>query len=219
MGLHSQARATIMTFDNQAAFLTATVATSATGPLPNLGQIPGGTTGSQTVGAITFSIAPPSTNFYIGSLGVPNPADFWTTLLPGIEIAISDVENLNADLAGPVFSLGFDFAEPTSTAECRAPCFDSTFMVTLKQGGTVVDNFSFNAPNNVAAFVGVWSDMPFNRVELRDTTATIDDEFFGQFYTGLTPLSTPIPEPTTVALMLSGVALLTGLRWWRLQRS
>jgi Ca2+-binding RTX toxin-like protein len=51
-----------------------------------------------------------------------------------------------------------------------------------------VDTFLFNAPDDVLAFVGVWSDRPFDKVEIRDTTATIDDEYFGEVFTGATPL-------------------------------
>src|SRR5437762_13116443 len=94
------------------------------------------------------------------------------------------------DVASPVLALGFDFVEPAVDAQCFAPCVDSTFTVTLKNGTATVGVFTFNAPNNMLAFVGVLSDTPFTRVEIRDTTFTIDDEFFGEVFTsdGVAPI-------------------------------
>ena len=208
-------QATIMTFNDQAMFLTATGATSATGPLPNLGIIPGGAAASQTVGTVTFSIASPSTSLVIGvagQVGIVN--NDWTTRLPGFDLAISDVENLNAAFASPGLSAGFDFAEPQNDPNVNGPFVDSTFTVTLKNGGVTVDAFTFNAPNDMAAFVGVWSDTLFNLVEIRETVGGVGNEFFGQFYSGARPLqAAPIPEPATIVLMLAGVGVLAGMRW------
>lgn len=204
-GLSVSAYATLITFSDQAAFLASTGATSATGSLPNLGLIP---SGSQVVGAVTFSIAPPSSALFIGASGRPDViGGDWTSINPGNDIAISDVENLNVDLASPVYALGFDFVEPTDFT-CYAGCYDSTFAVTLKNGIAEVGSFTFNAPDSTLAFVGVWTDTLFNRVEIRDTTSTIDDEFFGEFYTG----TTPVPEPATLLLLGSGLAGLAVLR-------
>ncbi len=179
------ASAAITVFNDKTTFLIDTGATSATGPLPNLGLIPGDAAASQTVGTVTFTITPPSSELYIGAAGVnPVPGLDWTTINPGPDIAISDIENLNADLSSAVFSLGFDFVEPTTGFGCNnTTCVDSTFSVTLKNGPTTVDSFQFNAPNDVLAFVGVQSDTAFDRVEIREITGNNDDEYFGEFYT------------------------------------
>ena len=188
------ASAVITVFNDKTTFLTSTSATSATGPLPNLALIPGGAAASQTVGTVTFTITPPSSELYIGAAGVnPVPGFDWTAINPGPDIAISDIENLNADLSSAVFSLGFDFVEPTTGFGCNnTTCVDSTFSVTLKNGPTTVGSFQFNAPDNVLAFVGVQSDTEFDRVEIREITGNNDDEYFGEFYTSIPPPSVEI---------------------------
>jgi len=188
------ANATIITFSDKAQFLASTGSTSATGPLPNLSSVGN----SQTIGSVTFSVLSDS-QLYIGRGGGD-----WTSLHPGNDIAISGPEDLNVDLASPVLALGFDFVEPKNTPCYANICYDSTFTVTLKNGTNTVDSFMFNAPDDVLAFVGVWTDTPFNRVEIRDTTATSDNEYFGQFYTGTTHAS--VPEPATLLLLGSGMA-------------
>jgi len=178
------ANAAITTYFDKATFLSNTGSTSATGALPDLALIPGGAAASQTVGTVTFTITPPSSELYIGATGInPVPGFDWTSLNPGPDIGISDIENLNADLSSPVFALGFDIVEPTTGIGCNnTTCVDTTFSVTLKNGPTTVDSFQFNAPDDVLAFVGVQSDTAFDRVEIRDVTANIDDEYFGEFY-------------------------------------
>ena len=57
------AQATLQTFDDKAAFLAATGATNATGPLPNFGLVPELGT---TVGSITFSPLPGTEGMAIG---------------------------------------------------------------------------------------------------------------------------------------------------------
>src|SRR5438046_2008995 len=95
-GWVSQAHAASITFSNKALFLAVTGATSATGPLPNLGAV-GGLGATQTVGSVTLGIAAPSSGWYMGvpsdpSCGGVSGCD-WTTRLPGPDIAISGSEN------------------------------------------------------------------------------------------------------------------------------
>ncbi len=195
----ASSEATIILYSDKTDFLTDTGATSATGPLPNLGAV--GAT--QTVGTVAFTSLSGSLHFGAG-------ADDWTTLIPGNDFAISGVESFEADLlAGPAFSLGFDFHEPTDPGGfpvngCHAPCFDSTFSVTLLLGGVDIpgSTFLYNAPDDVLAFVGVWTDFAFDGFRIIDETATIDDEFWGEFYTGITPA---VAEPGSVLLLGSGL--------------
>src|SRR3972149_4196833 len=66
------ANAAIQTFNDKTTFLTTTGATSATGPLPNLGVI-GGPGATVTVGTATFGTVSPTFTFFIGTSGESIP--------------------------------------------------------------------------------------------------------------------------------------------------
>lgn len=91
-----------------------------------------------------------------------------------------------------------------------APFRDSTFTVTLRQGNVVVDSFSFNAPDDVAAFVGASSASLFNTIQIRETVGGVENEFFGQFYTAANLPRSGVPEPDPWAMMLTGLGLAGG---------
>lgn len=210
MAIASVARADITVFSSLAAFQSATGATSATGALPDLT----GVRYSQHIGSVTFGDVN-GNGFWVGGLApMYSPSD-WTTLLPGHEIAVNYMENLDVAFDAPaVYSAGFQFAEPGLISPSSPyahpggyPYADSTFSVTLKLGSTVVGSFNFNAPDETASFVGVWSDTAFNRMEIRETSGAIEDEYFGEFYSGT--VAAPVPEPETYALMLVGLGLVT----------
>lgn len=186
--------ATLRVFEDKAVFLAATGATSATGPLPNLGAVDG----SATVGSVTFSLAPGGDSLFIGARGITAAEPDWYPPTPGNDIALG-FENLRVQTAAPVFALGFEIVEPEATMPpWGGTPVNSTYTVTLFQGATLVGEFVFsNLPKDVVAFIGVWSDTAFDRVEIVDVTASPfvdDDEYFGQFYTGTRPA-----PPTTVA--------------------
>ena len=203
------ASATTIEFYDKDAFLAATGAVS-NGSVPNSGNV--GT--SATIGNITFeSINGLSIYFGTGPTGVNLGGSGggliydWTSYLDGNDIAISGSEDLRVTilaLASPVYSLGFDFVEPTdvTTNVAERDIVDSSFLVKLMDSGTatVFDSFSFNAPDDVAYFVGAWTNYGFDRVEIIETGG-IDNEFFGEFYTG----TTPVPEPATMLLLGSGL--------------
>lgn len=194
----------ILTFDDRAAFLAATGATDATGPLPDSGTA---TTNPQTVGTVTFSTPNGPNTLFIGTAGTG--ITDWTTLNPGNDIAISGVENLNTAFGASVFSAGFDFVEESTGGNTTDTCFiavcaDSTFQVTLRNGATLVDSFTFNAPDDVLAFAGVWSSAAFNLLEIREIVGDQENEYFGRVYTGTTPLPVvprAVPEPATIVLV------------------
>ena len=188
------AQATIVTFSNEARFLAFTAATNATGPIPNVGHPI-----DPTLGSITFSTTSipgdiPSGGIWFGTAGGPPvPGDDWTSLNPGNDIAIDGVENLNMQVKSPVYSLGVRFVEPQK-GFCAFTCVDSTFTVNIKNDNEVVGSFRFNAPNDALSFLGIWSDREFNRVEIREPATqiiNIDDEFFGEVFTGVKPAILP----------------------------
>ena len=199
----STVNAAIVTFSDQSTFLSSTGATSATGTIPDLGRIVSGT---QTLGDVSISLGTGASALFVGASGLSVGSD-WTTVSPGNDIALSGTESINVDFVSPVFSAGFEFVEPTDST-CYAPCFDSTFNVTLKNGGVTVDSFTFNAPDDVLAFIGVWSDSAFDRLEIVDLTATVDDEYYGEFFSGARSL---VPIPAAVWLFSSGLIGLIGV--------
>jgi len=103
-------------------------------------------------------------------------------------------------LLNPVYAFGFEFVEPENDTNMNGIFVDSTFEVTLLGGGSFIESFTFNAANDIAAFVGVSSDVAFNRVQIREITGGPENEFFGQFYTS------PVPVPA--AIWLFGTSLL-----------
>jgi hypothetical protein len=210
LSLTDPANSATIAFSNKASFLAFTGATPEA-PIPNLGVVPSPT----TVGNLQYSLGPGGTALYMGT---GSPVIQWSTLLGGHEIAISAFEDLNVvDIAMSVHAIGWDFHEPSisgtdgtgfGTDRCNAACVDSTFAVTLLSLGLPVGSFSFNAADDVAAFAGVYSTLPFDRVEIRETTGGIDNEFYGQFYTAVNA----VPEPLNLALAGTGLAVVFTLR-------
>lgn len=64
---------------------------------------------------------------------------------------------------------------------------------------------AWSPANDQKAFVGVWSDQPFDRIAIRETFGTDDNEFYGEFFTGATA---PVPEPGAGGLAALGLAAL-----------
>ncbi len=185
-----------LTYTDKAAFLAATGAASATGPLPDIGYAPTPT----AVGSVTFSIPPGGDDLFIGSAGTTAAPD-WCPLLPGNDIA-QGFEALQVDAAAPIYAIGLDFVQPDATM----PPFggtpvDSIFEITLYDGATVVGQVQFRGiPTDVATFLGVWSSAPFTTMTMFDVTPSPfvdDDEFYGEFYTGATPAPLATITPWT----------------------
>jgi choice-of-anchor C domain-containing protein len=200
-------RAGLATFTNREDFLSVTNSSNATGQLPDVGLLNGEGNATFAIGELTFSLGTPSNQLYFGTAGMARPpvANDWTLLLPGPDIAISGPENLVVDLATPVYSLGFDFVEPSNLENLNGGVLNtsyihSEFTATLKRGGWTVGVFKFDVPPDTAAFVGVSSPEPFDRVEIVETFGAETtggkfggDQFFGQFYTGESRATLQLP--------------------------
>lgn len=193
-------------FTDRSLFLTATGAVAATtipSDPPTVYPVDGGFTS----GSLDFTlVAGVSTRFETGDL---------STRLPGNELAMSGFESFNVEpSAGTVFSFGFDFVEPQNDPNVNAPFEESTYQVTLLLGASIVDTFQFDRPNDSAQFVGVGTDVAFDRIEIREIIGNNENELFGQFYTGMTP----IPEAGAVAQFMAGALGLGGLACRRSRR-
>jgi hypothetical protein len=183
----------IKKYYDKASFLAQTAATSATGPLPDAGLVLDVSTnplGTYPLGSLVFSLAPGSDNVAVGAAGTAAAPD-WYPQTPGNDMALG-WERVQVSTTGPVYSFGFDIVEPDATM----PPFggtpeESTYEFLLFNGPAFVGRVEFDGasiPNDVETFIGVWSDQPFDRVIINDITGSDDDEFYGEFYTGDTPL-------------------------------
>jgi hypothetical protein len=180
---------------NQASFVSQTGSTLQT--LPTSGS------SSFTIpGQLTFTTSSTG-NFVSGT----NVSPFFN-LAPNF-LGKSGTESFDVTALTTIYAFGFTLYEPTSSATlngCNATCFESTFTVTLLSGSTTLGTFTVQPADNQFNFYGFWSSDPITSVQIRDTTGTIDNEFFGQFYTGTTALSTtPAPEPASFLLLATGL--------------
>lgn len=102
------------------------------------------------------------------------------------------------------YALGLTFYEPTSSAQlngCNTTCTDSTFLVTLYSGSTVLGAYTVAPTDNAFTFRGFWTSLPITSVTLRETGGN-DNEFFGRFYIG----ATAVPVPAALWLLIPGLA-------------
>ena len=186
-------RTTSRLYFDKATFLADTGASSATGPLPDVGII------------LDADVDPPVSSYALGlgdlrpdpgqrqrvhrRDGHPHraglvPADTGQRhgvrlgALPGLDPGPGVLVRLRHRRAGR------DDADFGGTPE------ESTYEFLLFNGTLHVGTVLFDGakiPNDVETFIGVWSDKPFDRVVINDLSGSDDDEFLGEFYTGTTP--------------------------------
>jgi hypothetical protein len=192
--------ANLVIYDSQEKFLVDTNAT-ATSPFPTIGTTEILRYPQYTHDNLQFTPTYPMELF---------PGRNWTNLLPGNDLAVNGIENLNVDLPDFINTFGFDFVEPTSF-NVNDRFIDSTFEVTLFNTDEAIGTFQFASPNDVASFVGVTSDRTFNRVEIREIVGWAENEFYGRFYTGNSSQAS-VPESSSVLGLLTFGVLGTAFR-------
>ncbi len=124
-------------------------------------------------------------------------------------------------LGSPLYSLGFEFHEPTSTSLVNGTntvyFHDSSFTISLFSGSSFVDSVVFSPANDELVFFGFTSDVSFDSLSIIESASglkaaegnydrNIDNEVYGQFY-GSTSLVAAVPEPSILALMGFGLAM------------
>lgn len=156
---------------------------------------------SFAAGNLSFTLGPGPAFFAVGD---PQYGD----LVPGNDLLLSGPESFDVTLSSSVFAFGFHLYEPTSNNPfngCNTTCVDSTFVITLYSGSTAIGVFTVQPTDNQLEFIGFWSSTAFDRVTVRETVGTNDNEYFGGFYTGTTA-ATVVPEPATILLCGTGLA-------------
>ncbi len=161
-----RAEAVVSTFTDFNLFEAASGA-SAQPAMPSSGD-----SGSQVVGDMTFTSAPPSSlNF--GS---------WTSFMPGFELAINQKEDFNVSFADPLDGLGFNWLDVNDPQ-------NTSFTIDFFSNGSSVasSTFTSNGVENTSLFQGFTTTEAFDRVEIREVGNDFQNEFFGRFYTSVAP--------------------------------
>lgn len=135
-------------------------------------------------------------------------------------VILNGVENVDFDVTytSEIFAFGMDVYEPqASTATfngCNVgTCVESTFEISLFSGATLVTTESFSPDNEMLDFIGFTSNVGFDRIEVRESTGTNDNEFFGNFVSSPTPAAVPLPAG--LPLLAIGVGLLGAIGRFR----
>lgn len=99
------------------------------------------------------------------------------------ELALNGNENLIVrSTVGPVFGMGIEFNDAVGGSS------PSTFQVRMLADGAVVGELDFQTPNSLQQdFVGVWSPVPFDELQILELALANENEIFGQVYTTQLP--------------------------------
>lgn len=195
--LAAPAGAAVVTYTDQSTFATDTGST--------LGSLPTATnSASLTItGQLTITPFAPG-GFYSGPV---SGSDLGVTPYFSLDsnfLVKSGDESFDIALDSGTYAFGLAIYEPTSSAlvnGCNTTCTDSTFLITLFNGDTPLLAYTATPANDAFSFFGFWSSDPITKVTIRETVGSNDNEFFGRFYTG----TTPVPLPAAGWLLLSGL--------------
>ncbi|WP_203594763.1 choice-of-anchor Q domain-containing protein [Wenzhouxiangella limi] len=172
VGAYEFAVAGPVLFLDRARFLGATGATT-----ESWRYVKGSPLDSYRSGNVEFdAIAPSTLNF-----------DEWPADFPAdndIELAINGNEDLDISLvAGFTYAMGIDFDDASGGST------PSTFEITVMTGEAELARFQFDTPQALEQnYIGVWAREPFNRLQIRESSAANENEFFGTVSTSQRPL-------------------------------
>lgn len=202
LALTAPASAFAASIYNSAAAWNAKMKSTTSVALPDTG----GGVNSFSAGDLTFTKSGSATNLITASSD-----NYWSTLIPGIDLAISSPEDVTITFAAPVTGFAFLLHEPTLASGSNNPpdpdscntasCADTLFNFKLLAGGIEIGSFDLLPADDTAVFVGFASGTAFDTVVIDDVTNDIDNEFFGAFQVGAI-----VPLPATLPLMLGGLA-------------
>jgi hypothetical protein len=112
-------------------------------------------------------------------------------LLRGSGYLSLNTEHFRITLPSLTHSFGFEMVEPTEVDQwILGPSFtfqESTFRIRLFRGAQLLPGggaISFSPANNQVDFCGVQSRLPFDRIEIQETSGGGENEIFGQLYIG-----------------------------------
>jgi hypothetical protein len=129
---------------------------------------------------------------------------------PNPYVVISGVENFNAvvTFASAIYAFGMDVYEPTSPSlfnGCNVTtCVESTFELSFLNGASLLETIIFSPANDILDFIGYSNASAFDRIEVRETVGTNDNEMFGNFVTSTTQLNA-VPLPGGLPLLAAGL--------------
>lgn len=171
-------------FDDRSAFLAATRAQRDTSPYPSAGThvcFPAGSLVEQICGLqseLTFGD-------WTSALPTTGSAE------PDLSLVGSESFEIVLDASVGVHSIGWELEDSDGGSAT------STFTVVLHAGSQEVGRHIFDptgsgpgwgAPTGLErTFVGLWSETPFDRVEILEVETLQEDEYFGPVYVGLRP--------------------------------
>jgi len=129
------------------------------------------------------------------AFGHPNWYGEWSSLLDGYEYVVNDYENINIDFQTDQTAFGIDFVDDSVFSE---------FSFELLNDGASVGSFAYDSNvYDTKIFLGFYSDVAFDRIQIRERSAQNTNEIF-QFYTA----THAVPTPATLALFALGLAFM-----------
>jgi hypothetical protein len=131
------------------------------------------------------------------------------------DLGIDNAEDFSLQFTNPIREVGVAIATGISNVPGETDHLGAVFQVTTNTGDqgtlTLVD-----AGLGYTAWVTIASNTPFQTLTFFEPSGNIEDQYFGNILTSVTPVPT-VPEPGSFVLLFLGVAGLAGWRHTRWQ--